>query len=128
MNLQKASFNIWSEDISPDADDESMWSESEHDLELLESYIDSCMLDEGGVEVVTVIAGYIARQANKNTKCDLCQELSTRNIGNLSSDDYLNKLPREDLTTPSTGLVHYVAKSFAILYCVKKDPIEFRIA
>ena len=27
MSLLKASVNIWNEDISPDADDESMWSE-----------------------------------------------------------------------------------------------------
>ena len=119
MSLLKASINIWNEDISPDADDESMWSEFEHVLELLESNIDSCMLDEEGVDVVTVIAGYIARHTNKNTKCDLCQELLTRNTGNLSSDDYLNKLSRGGLTTPSTDLVHYVAKSFAILDCVK---------
>ena len=119
MSLLKASIDIWNEDINPDADDESMWSEFEHDLELLESDIDSCMLDEEGVEVNTVIVGYIARQANKNTKCDLCQELLTRNTGNLSSDDYLNKLSRGGLTTPSTDLVHYIAKSFAILDCVK---------
>ena len=36
--------------------------------------IHNCMPDEEGVEVVTVIAGYIARQTNKNTKCDLCPE------------------------------------------------------
>ena len=48
MSLLKASINIWNEDISPDADDESMWSEFEHDLELLESDIDSCTLDEDG--------------------------------------------------------------------------------
>ena len=70
-------MSIWNEDISGDADDESMWCEFEHDLELLESDIDSCMQDEEGVEVVTIIAGYIARQTNKNTKCDLCQELLT---------------------------------------------------
>ena len=45
-------------------------SEFEHYLESLESDIDSCKLDEKGVEVVTVIAGYIARQTNKNMKCD----------------------------------------------------------
>ena len=77
------------------------------------------MLDEETVEVVTVIAGYVARQTNKNTKCDFCQELLKRNTGNLSSDDYLNKLSRGGLTTPSTDLVHYVAKFFAILDCVK---------
>ena len=96
-----------------------MWSEFEHDLELLESDIDSCMLDEEGIEVVTVIECYITRQPNKNTKCDLWQELLTRNTGNLSSDGYLNKLSRGGLTTPSTDLVQYVAKSFAILDCVK---------
>ena len=96
-----------------------MWSEFEHDLELLESDIDSCMLDEEGIEVVTVIECYITRQTNKNTKCDLWQELLSRNTGNLSSDDYLNKLSRGGLTTPSTDLVQYVAKSFAILDCVQ---------
>ena len=70
MSLLTASINIWNEDISPDANNESMWREFEHDLELLESDIDSFLLDEQGVEVVTVIAGYIARQTNKNTKCD----------------------------------------------------------
>ena len=117
MTLVKASINIWNEDISPDADDESIWSEYEHDLELLESDIDSCMLDEEGVDFVTVIAGYIARQTNKNGKCDLCQELLT--TGNLSTDDYLNKLPRGGLTAPTTDLILYVAKSFSILDCVK---------
>ena len=77
------------------------------------------MLDEEGVGVVTVIAVYIAGQTNKNTKCDFRQELLTRNTGNLSSDDYLNKLSRGGLTTTSTDLVHYVAKSFAILDCAK---------
>ena len=96
MSLLKVSINIWNEDISPDANDESMWSEFEHNLEQLESDIDSRMLDEEGVEVVTVIAGYIGRQTNKNSKCDLCQELLTRNTGNLSTDDYLNKLSRRD--------------------------------
>ena len=51
ISLLKASINIWNEDLSPDADDdESMWSEFERDLELLESDIDSCMLDEEGVD------------------------------------------------------------------------------
>ena len=119
MSLLKASINSWNEGISSDADDESMWSEFEHDLEFLESDNDSCMLDHEGVEVVAVIAGYIVRQTNKNAKCDLCQELLTRNTGNLSSDDYLNKLSRGDLTTPSIDLVHCVAKSFATLDCIK---------
>ena len=119
MSLLKASINIWNEDISSDADDRNMWSEFEHDLELLESDLDSCMLDEEGVEVVTVIADYIARQTNKNTQCDLCQEILNWNIGNLSSDDSLNKLSW-GLTTPSIDLVNYVvAKSFAILDCAK---------
>ena len=41
MSLLKVSINIWNEDISPDANDESMWSEFEHNLEQLESDIDS---------------------------------------------------------------------------------------
>ena len=32
MSLLKASMNVWNEYISPDADDESMWNEFEHDL------------------------------------------------------------------------------------------------
>ena len=46
MSWLKVSMNIWNEDISPDANNESMWREFEHDLELLESDIDSCLLDE----------------------------------------------------------------------------------
>ena len=76
------------------------------------------MLDEEG-EVVIVITGYIARQANKNTKCDLCQELLTRKTGNFSSDYYLNKLSRGGLTAPSADLVHHEAKSFPTLDFVK---------
>ena len=60
----KASINIWDKGISPGADDKSMWREFEHDLELSVSDIDGCMLHEEGVEVVTVIACYIARQTN----------------------------------------------------------------
>ena len=77
-----------------------------------------CTLDEEG-EVVIVIAGYIARQANKNTKCDLCQELLTRKTGNFSSDYYLNKLSRGGLTAPSADLVPHEAQSFATLDFVK---------
>ena len=40
MGLLKGPINIFNKDISPDADSESMWSEFEHDLELLESDID----------------------------------------------------------------------------------------
>ena len=61
MSLLKASTNTWNEDIGSDADDESIWSESEHDLELLESDIDSCMLDEESVEVLTAIVGYAVK-------------------------------------------------------------------
>ena len=32
------------------------------------------MLDEEGLEVVTVIAGYIAKQTNNNNTCDLCKD------------------------------------------------------
>ena len=39
MSFLKDSTNIWNEDISPDADDESIWSEFEHNLELLDSQI-----------------------------------------------------------------------------------------
>ena len=63
MSLLKASINIRNEDISSDAYDESMWSEFEHNLELL---IDSCMLGEEGVEVVTV--GYNSRLHVKTDK------------------------------------------------------------
>ena len=42
-----------------------------------------------------------------------------RNTGNLSSDDYLKKLPRESLTIPSTDLVHYASKYLAMIDCVK---------
>ena len=35
MSLLKALINIWNEDKRPDADDENMWSEFEHDIELL---------------------------------------------------------------------------------------------
>ena len=116
MRLLKASINIWIEGISTNADDESIWSEFEHDLKLLESDINSCILDEEGVEIFTVRAGYIARQTNKNTKCELCQELITCNTCNLSSDYYLYKLSRGGLTTPSTDLGHYVTKFFARKY------------
>ena len=82
MSLLKTSINIRNEDICPDADNESMQSDFEHDLELLDSDIDSCMLDDEGVEAVTVIVGYIARQINKNAKYDLCQESLTCNTSN----------------------------------------------
>ena len=87
MSFLKASTNIQNEDISSDADDDK-----ERFRAIRVRDIDNCMLDEEGVEVVTIMAGYIARQTNENTKFDLCQELLTRNAGNLSSDDYLNKL------------------------------------
>ena len=118
MSLLKASMNVWNEYITPDADDESMWNEFEHDLKLSESDIDSCMLDEERVKVITVIAGYIATQTNKTTNCDLCQELSTRNTGNLSSNDCLNKLSRR-------GCLKHVLKHEYVLNCKNACPDVF---
>ena len=85
------------------------------------------MLDEEGVDLVTVIVGYIARHTNKSTKCDLCQELLTCNTGNLSSNDYLKRLSHHILTTPSIDLVYHVAKSFAILDCVKSTLLNSKL-
>ena len=58
---------------------------------------------------------------------DLCQELLRRNTGNLSSDDYLNTPSQGVLTAPSTDLVHYVARSFAILDCVKSILLNWKL-
>ena len=104
-----------------------MWSEFEHDLEVLESDIDSCMLYEEGVEVVTVITGYIARRTNKNTKYDLCQELLTRNRSNLSNDDYL----KQTVTRRFDNTINISCSLFSQIFCnsglCEKYPIEFQI-
>ena len=127
MSLLKTSINIRNYDISPDADDESVWSEFEHDLELLESDIDSCMVYEEGVEVVTVITDYIARQTNKNTKYDLCQESLTRNRSNLSNDNYL----KQTVTRRFDNTINTSCPLFSQIFCnsrlCKKYPIEFQI-
>ena len=123
MSFLKPSTNIWNEDVSSDADDDK-----ERFRTIRVRDIDNCMLDEEGVEVVTIMASYIARQTNKNTKCDLCQELLTRNTGNLSSDDYLNKLSHHITDNTINRSCSPRSKIFCNTRLCQKYPIEFQIA
>ena len=52
------------------------------------------------------------------SKCELCKTLLTTVKSDSSKFNFLNKLSRGRLVIPSIDLLHYIAKSFAILDCI----------
>ena len=56
--MLKESVDIFSEDLSKENMDESLFILVDDKLNALSSDLESCMLNEAGVEVAAVIAGY----------------------------------------------------------------------
>ena len=76
------------------------------------------MLNEEGVEVAPVTAGYISKVIFDKSKCKVCKTLLTTVKSDSSKFIYLNKLSGGGLVIPFIDLLHYVSKSFAILDCI----------
>ena len=88
------------------------------ELNVLSSDLESCMLNEEGVEVAAVISGYKPKVTFDKSKCEVCKTFLTTVTSVLSKFNYLDKISRAGLVTPSIYLIHCVLKSFAILNCI----------
>ena len=82
------------------------------------------MFNEEGVEVAAVIAGYISKVIFDKSKREVCKTLLTTVKSDSSKFNYLDKLSRGGLVIPSLDLLHYVSKSFAIMYECMSDIIK----
>ena len=69
------------------------------------------------MEVSVVIAGYIAKKLKKRTNCEACKTALIASDCDLREVDYLSKLLRCGLITPSLSLSNYVAKSVCYYGC-----------
>ena len=63
--------------------------------------IAECALDDNSMEVTTTIAGYVAKQLIKRSKCDNCISLLKAGDTEISNDSYFNTLSRGGLFVPS---------------------------
>ena len=76
------------------------------------------MLNEEGVEVAAVVAGYISKVIFDKSKYEVCKTSLAPVKSDSSKFNYLNKLSRGGLMISSIDLLHYVSKSFTILDCI----------
>ena len=117
-SLLKESVDIFGEDLRRENMDESSLILVDDELNALSSDLESCILNEEGVEVAAVIAGYISKVIFDKSKCEVCKTLLTKVKYDSSKFNYLNKLSRGELVIPSIDLLHSVSKSFAVLDCI----------
>ena len=116
-SLLKESINIWEEDLHKEVELSTDFLEiitQEHIRD-----IQSCTLSHDSMEVSVVIAGYIAKKLKKRTNCEACKTALIASDCDLREVDYLSKLSRGSLITPSLSLSNYVTKSFAIMDVVE---------
>ena len=113
-SLLKESVNIFSEDSRKEDMDVSLLILADDELNMLSSDLESCMLNEEGVEKAAVIARYISKVIFDKSKCEVCKTLLTTVKSDSSKFNYFNKLSRVGLVIPFMDLLHYVSKSFAI--------------
>ena len=88
------------------------------------SKIMECSLDNGGAEVATTMAGYIAKKVAKKSKCKTCPEkLKGGNKTYLLYNEYWKRLSHSGLTVPSPSLAYFIYDCFAIP-CFREMEIE----
>ena len=93
-SLLKESGDIFGESLRKENRDESLLIQVDDELNALSSDLESCMLNEEGVEVAAVIAGYIFKVIFNKSKCEVCKTLLTTVKSDSSKFNYLNKLSR----------------------------------
>ena len=93
-SLLKESVVIFGEDLRKENMDESLLIPADDELNSLSSDLESFMLNEEGVEVAAVIAGYISKVIFDKNKCEVCKTLLTTVKSDSSKFSYLNKLSR----------------------------------
>ena len=93
-SLLKESGVIFGESLRKENMDESLLILVDDELNALSSDLESCMLNEEGVEVAAVIAWYIFKVIFNKSKCEVCKTLLTTVKSDSSKFNYLNKLSR----------------------------------
>ena len=68
-----------------------------------------------GMEVATIIAGYISKKLRERSKCQACKTNLAGSKDGVDHDQYLKILNRGGLTIPSSYLNEFVQSSFAVL-------------
>ena len=90
----KESVDIFGADLRIENMDESLLILVDDELNALSSDLESCMLNEEGVEVAAVIAWYIFKVIFNKSKCEVCKTLLATVKSDSSKFNYLNKLSR----------------------------------
>ena len=109
---KRRNFDIFENDINADEDIQHVRSLME---QIKEKDFDSVTLSDDSREVASYIAGFIAKKLIKKLGA-CCKLLCTQHCQQESTDyNYLNKLSRGGLTTPSLLLLEHVCDSFAML-------------
>ena len=111
----KESVDLFDEDLREENMNGSLLILVDDELNALSSDLESCMVNEEGVEVSAVIAGYISKAIFDKKECEVCKTLLTTVKSDSSKFNYLNYLSTGGLVIPSIDLLHYVSKSFALL-------------
>ena len=93
-SLLKESGDIFGESLRKENMDESLLIQVDDELNALSSDLESYMLNEEGVEVAAVIAGYKFKVIFNKSKCEVCKTLLTKVKSDSSKFNYLNKLSR----------------------------------
>ena len=105
--LLKESVDMFGKDLRKENMDESLLILVRDELNL-----ESCMLNEEGVEITNVIAGYMSKVIFDKSNCDVCNTWLTTVKSDSSKFKCLDKISRKGLVTPIIDLLHYVSKSF----------------
>ena len=113
-SLLKESVDLFDEDLREENMNGSLLTLVDDELNALSSDLESCMVNEEGVEVSAVIAGYISKAIFDKNECEVCKTLLTTVKSDSSKFNYLNKLSRWGLVTSSIDLLHYVSKSLLL--------------
>ena len=112
--MLKESVDLFDEDLREENMNGSLLTLVDDELNALSSDLESCMVNEEGVEVSAVIAGYISKAIFDKNECEVCKTLLTTVKSDSSKFNYLNKLSRWGLMTSSIDLLHYVSKSLLL--------------
>ena len=110
----KESVDLFDEDLREENMSGSLLILVDDEFNALSSDLESCMVNEEGVEVSAVIAGYISKAIFDKNECQGYKTLLTTVKSDSSKFNHLNKLSRWGLVIPSIDLLHYVSKSLLL--------------
>ena len=134
-SLLKELISFQQKNIYPDSSEDLALLYFNQNLKNISSEIESCSLDQNSIKAAVVVSGYIAKTMMKRTSCLDCKSCLIYNTENQSASEcfeYLSTLSRGALMQPTTDLMHYVSKSFAMLdlckYIIHQSDLHERVA